>query len=242
MTSPLYAMGDIHGRMDFLEAALEWIRQDGGDDAPIVFLGDLEDRGPDSKQVIELLSAGVAAGRNWEVIKGNHDRMFESFLRDGTLTDPQIRSGIGWFHERVGGLTTLESYGIEQAGRRPGAEVLAEALEKVPEAHRAFLAERPLMLEVGDLLFVHAGIRPGVAIEDQVEDDLLWIRDEFLTDRRQHPRLVVHGHTPVDMPFHFGNHVNLDGGAGYGRPIYPAVFEGTDAWLLDGKGRMPLVP
>ena len=242
MTDPIYVVGDIHGQIGFLEQALDWIAADGGPEAPVVFLGDLEDRGPDSRGVIERLMGGMEAGRPWRVLKGNHDRMFSRFLADGTVNDARIKSGVGWLDKRLGGVATLASFGVADADRRPSAEVLAEAQAAVPAQHRTFLAGLPTHIVAGSLLFVHAGILPGVPLTGQIEDDLIWIRDDFLNDRRAHPWLVVHGHTAIDMPFHYGNRVNMDGGAGYGRPIYPAVFEGREAWLLDEKGRLPLVP
>ena len=112
----------------------------------------------------------------------------------------------------------------------------------MPEAHIDFMANLPLTYISGDFLFVHAGIRPGVSIVDQVEDDLVWIRDEFLWDLTEHPWLVVHGHSPVDEATHYGNRVNLDTGAGYGRPITAAVFEEDTAFVLTEEGRLPLLP
>jgi serine/threonine protein phosphatase 1 len=105
-----------------------------------------------------------------------------------------------------------------------------------------FLAARPLWHATPALLFVHAGIRPGVAIEAQEEDDLVWIRDEFLYDTSDHGRLVVHGHTALQTPTHFGNRVDLDAGAGYGRPLAVAVFEERQAFVLTKTGRERLRP
>ena len=93
-----------------------------------------------------------------------------------------------------------------------------------------------------ELIFVHAGLRPGVALKDQREDDLIWIRQGFLDHGGSFGRLVVHGHTALDHPEHAGNRVNLDGGAGYFRPLHAAVFEGRDCWLLTDKGREALRP
>ena len=93
-----------------------------------------------------------------------------------------------------------------------------------------------------DLVLVHAGIRPGVPMAHQTRHDLCWIRDAFLDDRRDHGKLVVHGHTPVDAATHAGNRVNLDTGAAYGGPISAAVFEGRDCWILTPEGRVPLAP
>lgn len=242
MTQPLYAVGDIHGQIDFLEQALAWIAADGGDAAEVVFVGDLEDRGPDSRAVIERLRSGIAEGRPWTVLKGNHDRMFTRYLDSGELHDERIASGIGWLNPRLGGPMTLASYGVMDAESRPFDIVLEEARRAVPPEHRAFLKALPVHHQRGELLFVHAGIRPEIALEDQTEDDMIWIRDGFLKDNRAHPWLVVHGHTAIDVPAHYGNRVNIDGGAGYGRTLYPVVFEGRDAWMLDETGRIALAP
>lgn len=236
----IYAIADIHGYRAALEEALARIEEDAGaEDAPVVFLGDLVDRGPDSRGVIDLLVRGIAEGRPWIVVKGNHDRLFERFLDRGAEHDPRIMSGLGWLAPQLGGPATLASYGVESAGR-PAAEVLAEAREAVPASHLLFLRARPLWHLAGNLLFVHAGIRPGVPLEDQTEDDLLWIRQPFLDHARPHPWLVVHGHTPVDYPRHYGNRVNLDAGAGFGRELVPAVFEEDGAFLLEPGGRARL--
>jgi serine/threonine protein phosphatase 1 len=240
--APQYVIGDIHGQIDMLDQALAWIEADGGRDARVIFLGDLVDRGADSRGVIDRVMQGIAQGRDWRVVLGNHDRMFARFLQDGEQHDPRIKSGIGWLHPRLGGVQTLASYGVAKAADRPLAEVLDQARAAVPQAHRDFISALPRHIEQDGLLFVHAGIRPGVPLAHQDPEDLIWIRDGFLEESRPHPWLVVHGHTAIDLPFHYGNRVNLDGGAGYGRTLYPVVFEGTSAWMLDEAGRLPLVP
>ena len=259
----IYAIGDIHGQKAMLDHALALVEADGGRDAEIVFLGDYTDRGPDSKGVLDTLIAGRDAGRNWHFVKGNHDRMFHDFVRAGREHDSRVKSGISWINRRLGGITTLASYGLKgdpsflhpRGGGRetlasyaigtetltPG-EVQAEAARAVPEAHLDFIAGLPLWQERGDLLFVHAGLRPGVALADQDEDDLIWIRDEWLNDPRDHGWLVIHGHTALDFPRHHGNRVNLDGGAGYGNPLHPARIEGRSVTLLTVDGEIPLHP
>ncbi len=243
MSGPIYVIADIHGQLDALEQALTRIDADGGADAETVFLGDLVDRGPDSRGVVERLMAGQVSGRRWRVLKGNHDRMFERFVRTGVQLDERIKAtGLVWLHSRLGGQETLASYGIDDAGSMPPERAFAAAGEAVPAAHLDFIDRMPLFHRHGALLFVHAGILPGVTLEAQVEDDLVWIRDPFLNDTRAHPWLVVHGHTALEQPHHFGNRIDLDGGAGYGRPLYPAVFEGSDCWLLTETGRRALIP
>lgn len=242
MPKPIYAIGDIHGQIHELDRALALITADGGKDAHVVFLGDYTDRGPDSRAVLDTLIEGQVTGRNWTFLKGNHDRMFEWFMADPLRHDPYLMVELYWLHYRLGGDTTLASYGVDAGGTRREMDVQADARAAVPQAHLDFIAGLDLMHSVGDLLFVHAGIRPMVAIADQAEVDLLWIRNEFHDYTQPHSKLIVHGHTPVEAATHYGNRVNLDTGAGYGKPLTAAVFEGDQAWTLTPNGRMPLVP
>lgn len=242
MSDPIYCLGDIHGQKVLLDRALDLVEQDGGPDAEIVFLGDLVDRGPDSRGVITALMAGQAAGRNWHVLKGNHDRMFSRFVRTGETKDARILSDLDWLNPRLGGLATLASYGVPNPAKLSKKKAFKAAVEAVPADHLAFLENLPVYLQKDELLFVHAGILPELPLADQIEDDLIWIRGEFLTFSEPHPWLIVHGHTALEYPEHFGNRIDLDGGAGYGRPIWPAVFEGTKCWLLTDEGRVLLTP
>lgn len=242
MTQPIYAIGDIHGQIEMLEEALAQIQADGGPDAQIIFLGDYVDRGADSKAVIERLVQGKAAGKPWRFLKGNHDRMFEWFMEPVPRHDPHLLVGYHWLHERLGGTTTLASYGVDVGNRRRLNSVHAEALSAVPVSHQRFLQDCEVSIAQGTLFFCHAGVRPGVELKDQVEDDLVWIREDFGHDTSDHGALIVHGHTPVDTPLHAGNHVNLDTGAGYGKPITAAVFEGTEVHILTKTGRRPFKP
>lgn len=237
MTEAIYAIPDIHGQDALLEDALDRIARDGGKDARIIFLGDLVDRGPNSRAVIDRLMMGQAQGRPWTVLRGNHDQMFVDFLDSGVIQSPHIRSGLSWLHHRLGGAATLASYGLDVSEDVTEWEAARRA---VPQAHRDWLTALPLWKEAGELLFVHAGIRPGLSLRAQDPSDLMWIRDGFLDHEAPHPWLVVHGHTALEMPTHFGNRIDLDGGAAYGRPLWPAVFEGRDAWLLTETGRISL--
>ncbi|PSL16582.1 metallophosphoesterase family protein [Shimia abyssi] len=241
MTAPIYAIGDIHGHLDKLQDVLARIERDGGPDAQVVFLGDLVDRGPNSREVIELVMNGIKNGRNWIAIKGNHDRMMAYWLQ-GPAPDPQMLVGYHWLHERIGGIETLTSYGIEITDTARYYKVHPQVLEAVPQSHRDFLISMPYFHKSEDLLFVHAGIRPGIALMDQSNDDLCWIRRDFLDYTKPHPWLVVHGHTHRRSPEHHGNRVNLDTGAGHGRALTAAAFEGRDCWVLGENGREALRP
>ncbi|MEY4983500.1 MAG: hypothetical protein RIR62_1766, partial [Pseudomonadota bacterium] len=236
-----YAIGDIHGHLTLLQGAHALIAADramtGDHDAPVIHLGDLVDRGPDSRGVIAHLMAGIAAGEAWHVLKGNHDRMFTRFLRDPSEREPGLRADLSWLHPRLGGAATLASYGIRNAADRPVAPVHAEAVAAVPQAHRDFIDSRPAWLRRGEVVFVHAGIRPGIAVEEQDETDLVWIRVDWLEDRRDHGFLVVHGHTALDTATHYGNRVNIDTSAAYGGPLTAVVIEGRDVFVLTEDGR-----
>lgn len=240
-----YAIGDIHGQLDKLRAAHALIAADrllSGDElAPAVHVGDLVDRGPDSRGVIDHLIAGLDGGAPWVVLKGNHDRMFSGFLDDPDYHDSGLRPELHWFDPRLGGAATLASYGVEGIGARLISDLYAEARARVPAHHRAFLASLPLFHLRGAALFVHAGIRPGIDLHDQIEDDLVWIRRGFLEDPRDHGALVVHGHTTVDAITHYGNRLNIDTGAGYGRALSAVVVEGRAVWQLTEAGRVAVV-
>ncbi|SPH24070.1 Bis(5'-nucleosyl)-tetraphosphatase PrpE [asymmetrical] [Defluviimonas aquaemixtae] len=242
----IYAVGDVHGHLDKLAAAHQRIAADrervGDTGAPVVHIGDLVDRGPDSRGVIEHLIRGQEAGENWVVLKGNHDRMFELFLADPDNHDPGLRAHLHWVSPNLGGAATLASYGVEAAGERTLFDIHETTHAAVPERHAAFLRDLPIYWVADGVVFVHAGIRPGVPLAEQAEDDLLWIRDEFLNDTRDHGALIVHGHTPIEAVTHYGNRVNIDTGAGYGRALSAVVIEDGRAWLLAGEGRLEIPP
>ncbi|MBU3260685.1 metallophosphoesterase [Roseovarius sp. PS-C2] len=241
MTQPIYALPDIHGQRAMLEHALSLIDADGGGDARVVFLGDLVDRGPDSRGVIQTLIDGIASGRDWIVLKGNHDDYVPRFLDHGDAHASLNHPELSWFSPRLGGQATMTSYGVDIDGRDM-VDILRDARAAIPQAHRDFLAGLKLWHQEDGLLFVHAGIRPGVPLADQTAKDMMWIREPFLSHPDPFPWLVVHGHTAIDAPRHCGNRVNLDGGAGWGRPLRPAVFEDGKSWLLSDAGRAVLEP
>ncbi|SLN31184.1 metallophosphoesterase [Pseudooctadecabacter jejudonensis] len=246
----LYAIGDIHGFTDQLDRAFDLIAADGGKDAPIVFMGDYVDRGPNAKGVIETLMAGQAAGRPWTCLIGNHDLMFWRFVTQGIWQDRMIKSGKGWLHHRLGGNTTTMSYlpdldlleGIDPVTDADRAWLQPLLREAVPQAHLDWIANGPRYAERHGHLFVHAGIRPHVALPDQTEEDLVWIREGWIDNTDDHGVMVVHGHTALDFPEHRGNRINIDSGAGYGRTLVPTVLDDGQWYTLDETGRTPLTP
>lgn len=238
----IYAVGDVHGQHEMLLQALALIHADGGSDAQIVFVGDYVDRGPDSRAVVQTLMDGQAQGKNWITLKGNHDRYLTRFLDDMIINDSATRPDLMWFNPRLGGDKTLLSYGVEALDGAPVEPVHDAAVKAVPTDHRRWLAELPLTFETEDLFFCHAGIRPDVPLEDQVEDDLIWIRGPWLEYTDPLPKQVVHGHTALDHPQNHGNRINLDGGAGYFRPLHPAVYDRGEWSLLMPNGRVKLDP
>lgn len=239
-----YAIGDIHGQLALLNQAHAWIDRDrarvGDAEAPVVHVGDLVDRGPDVRGVIETMIAGQVTGKPWIVLRGNHDTMFALFPEG--RRDPGLRADLDYLNPRIGGVPSLQSYGIDCDERRPVHEIQADAARLIPVAHRDFLRNLPVYHLRGAALFVHAGIRPGVALEHQTETDLTWIRAAFHDYTAPHPWLVVHGHTPVETPSHRGNRVNIDTGAAYGGPLTAVVIEGNTVHVLGPDGRTLLSP
>lgn len=242
----IYAIGDIHGYLAELERAHRLIAADRerveDAEARVIHVGDLCDRGPDTRGVIDFLIAGRERGEPWITLKGNHDRLMEYFLKPEPRQDPYMLVGWTWFTEGVGGIETLGSYGIDIPKKERLYRLHARARKAVPEAHRAFLESLPASFETEEHIFVHAGIRPGIPMAEQTETDLLWIRHDFHDDTRDHGKLVVHGHTPVKAVTHYGNRLNIDTGAGYGKPIGVVVIEGRKVWRLTEKGRDRVKP
>jgi serine/threonine protein phosphatase 1 len=242
----VYAIGDIHGYLSELDRAHALIAADrarvGDEAAPVVHIGDLCDRGPDTKGVIDFLLAGLRRGENWITLLGNHDRLLAWFLESPPRHDPHMLVGWTYFHADVGGVDTFASYGLEIAKGERLKHFHARALKAIPGAHGDYMQALPTYWETDEHIFVHAGIRPGIPLPEQDEEDLVWIRHEFHNDPRDHGKLVVHGHTPVHQVTHHGNRVNIDTGAGYGNPLVPVVIEGRNVWALTELGREAVLP
>jgi len=209
----VYAIGDIHGRLDLLDELLWMIRHDDAERAPverrrIVFLGDYIDRGANSRGVVARLIAGPPEGFEAIHLKGNHEDMM---LR--APAEPDVMAL--WLGN--GGTATLSSYGIDwnqELGAFADYARLGESMaQALPAEHVSFLRGLKLYLEIGDYFFVHAGVKPGLPLERQTEEDCLYIREPFLSHRGSFGKVVVHGHTPVQSPDIRANRIGIDTGA-----------------------------
>ena len=206
----IYAVGDIHGRLDLLDEVIARIDADiamhPASNAIRVFLGDYIDRGPDSKGVLDRL-VNYCASQPAVCLMGNH----EAYLRE-FVERPEILS----IWRRYGGLDTLRSYGLAPKWGTDTEEerkLAAEFDRLLPPSHREFLSNLKQYFICGDFFFVHAGVRPGISLIAQSEDDLFWIREEFLVCQADFGKVVVHGHTPVSEPDVRRNRINIDTGA-----------------------------
>jgi serine/threonine protein phosphatase 1 len=226
----IYAVGDVHGQSDLLEAMLNAIDRSEATLPPAItieiFMGDYVDRGPASAGVIERLAQPAAGNRQRVCLRGNHEQMMSLFLEDPTVLN-------GW--RTMGGLDTLASYGIARqliADPASGPRLRREFFLKVPEHHRKFLRELWLYFQFGDYVFVHAGLRPGIMFEQQSERDMLWIRDDFLKSDADFGFTVVHGHSPAPQVDVRPNRICVDTGAYATRRLSCAVLEGETVCVL----------
>ncbi len=227
----VYAVGDIHGRADLLEELHRLMLADAKRRRArtvVVYLGDYVDRGPRSRDVIDLLLAQPLPGFEAVHLRGNHEDMMLGFLDDPSLAEM-------WCHN--GGAATMQSYGVD-AQRLGGAEeaplidLQRDFARRLPQAHRAFLEDLAPSHREGDYFFVHAGVRPGVPLDRQNLADMLWIRDPFLDSRRDHGKVVVHGHSIVARPEVRKNRIGIDTGAFYSGRLTCLVLEGAKRKFL----------
>lgn len=217
----LYAVGDIHGCARLLDALIEKINDDAaGCSRRLIFLGDYVDRGEDSKGVIDRLLSIGAREPDTIFLKGNHEQAILDFLAAPEQNED-------WLH--WGGDKTLESYGAADIWSKTPERLAAELNDTIPAAHLDFLRSLDLWRIIGDYAFVHAGFRPGVALESQREEDCLWIRAEFHNAPRElRPKeIVVHGHHPVKKPQDHGWRIAVDTGAVWSDALTAVVLEGT---------------
>jgi len=226
----IYAIGDIHGRLDLLNELLARI---SGDIAlrptvrPLyVFLGDYIDRGTSSRETIDRL---IEHGKTHESVflKGNHELIAIKCLSDRGLFDQWLR---------LGGLETLVSYGVPAetlANGKQIAELQSAFHGALPQAHFRFFRDLKNSFECGDFFFAHAGVKPNVELSRQKENDLLWIRGEFLTSKDDFGKIVVHGHTPAREIEVGPNRINIDTGAFATGRLSCLVLEGEELSVID---------
>ncbi len=231
----VYAVGDIHGRMDLFEAMVAAIEDDddtaGIADTTVILLGDLVDRGPDSAGVLRAARAWQemgpgsgsgrhGAGRKVRILAGNHEEMFLASFDNTEVMRHFLRHG---------GKQTIASFGVD---RRAIAAADLEELQRlmhrqVPQRERDFIAGFEDMIRIGGYAFVHAGIDPAVSLDDQRVSDLRWIREPFLSYAEPHGLVVVHGHTISNAPEDRGNRIGIDTGAYSSGRLTALVLEGT---------------
>ncbi|MCZ6862974.1 MAG: metallophosphoesterase family protein [Alphaproteobacteria bacterium] len=233
----VYAIGDIHGRADLLAQLHRQIQGDAAN-APegfkktIIHLGDYVDRGLDSMGVIDLLLTAPLDDFESICLKGNHEDTLIRFLEDPSL-------GPGWF--AIGGDATVLSYGIRIPAGLTSTQYFEYAWKEfrtlVPQDHWEFLASLQLMHQIGDYVFVHAGIKPGVPLEQQDPEDLMWIRGEFLGSKLAHEKVVVHGHMLKSQPDIQANRIGIDTGAFATNVLTCIVLEGVTQRFLSTAPR-----
>lgn len=225
----VYAVGDIHGQLHLLDELLEKIEEDAAgvpaDSRVLVFIGDYVDRGPNSAGVIDRLVSGLPEGFEPVFLLGNHEEIMLRFLAEPGILPNWLMNGAE---------ATLRSYDVDAPEAYASFDDFAACRDAfaaaLPEAHRAFLENLRLTHRLGDYLFVHAGIRPGVPLANQSRHDLLWIREGFLDSDEDLGLTVVHGHTPGPVPVERANRIGIDTGAW--------AFGRLTAVRLHGGGRI----
>ncbi|MDP5280667.1 metallophosphoesterase family protein [Sphingomonas sp. DG1-23] len=231
----IYAIGDIHGRLDLIEALLGRIVADDRArpeaQTQLIFLGDLIDRGPQSAQVIEFALGLESSAWNCRFLLGNHEEVFLKALT-GDL------KALAFFI-RIGGRETILSYGVSEAeyAESDYPELLELLVARVPASHVEFLNRFEDLIVAGDYAFVHAGVRPGQQLADQRTRDLRWIRSEFLDHPEDHGKIIVHGHTVTDDAQFRHNRIGIDTGAYASGKLTALALEGAERWVLDTAGQ-----
>jgi serine/threonine protein phosphatase 1 len=225
----LYAIGDIHGRLDLLKQLLARVDADAKSHSKKetlhLFLGDYIDRGLASSQTVDQL---IAYGKQKQAIflKGNHEAIALKCLSDPALFDQWMR---------LGGAETLASYGVSLdglSGRRPIAMLQAAFHEALPMTHFRFFRDLQISYTCGDFFFAHAGVNPHIELSQQKESDLLWIRDLFLSSSEDFGKIVVHGHTPTREIQVMRNRINIDTGAFATGRLTCLVIDGSELSVI----------
>ncbi|MCC7394357.1 MAG: serine/threonine protein phosphatase [Sphingomonadaceae bacterium] len=225
----VYAVGDVHGRLDLLTKIVAQIAtDDAGRDAAnsrLILLGDYVDRGPDSAGVLRYIRDSLLPTGNVTLLRGNHEQYMLAAY------DGNVDAMTAWL--RYGGWETLQSYGIdERIIEQRNQQTIAAMQAAIPVADIALLRALDVHYRCGDYFFVHAGIRPGTTLDAQSEQDMLWIRERFLADDRDHGVIIVHGHSPTDAPELRRNRIGVDTLAYDSGRLTAVGLEGTDRWFI----------
>lgn len=230
----VYAVGDIHGRLDLLDDLLARMEADdrrrGAADTLVIFLGDLIDRGPDSSGVVERLMTLSEDTDKVRFLLGNHEEVFLKAMAGDKKALP--------FFLRIGGKPTVLSYGVTEAEYvASDYSALLELLRsRVPQPHIEFISSFEDLIVIGDYAFVHAGVRPDVPLEAQTPATLRWIRDEFLKHGQPFEKIIVHGHTIFDDVEEAAGRIGIDTGAYASGRLTAMAFEGSERWILQTEG------
>ena len=228
-----YAVGDVHGRLDLLDQLLDKIHEDlnrrPAKKVLLVFVGDLIDRGPSSAHVVERLRTYIHPNVQTAFILDNHEEVLLRILAG----DAELITKWRWF----GGTECLSSYGVDtvKLAKMKVEDALEVIRAAIPREHIEFLETFDDSCRFGDYLFVHAGIRPGVEIDQQRQSDLRWIREAFLFDETDHGFIVVHGHTIRPEVEIRGNRIGIDTGAYQSGVLTALAIEGSESWFLDTR-------
>ncbi len=234
----LYAIGDIHGRLDLFEALLERLAADHAARAPaaahLVLLGDYVDRGPRSAQMLDRLANGPPAWATWTLLRGNHEQVLLDLWNRRPGFDKRLAAWLDF-----GGRETLRSYGLASSiAFGDDLEAIgAEIRRLVPERHIRLIEAMPLTYRCGDYLFVHAGLKPGLEVEYQQPHDLLWVRDEFLDSDADHGAMVVHGHSVTALVDVRPNRIGIDTGAYATGRLTALALEGAERRFISTLDR-----
>jgi serine/threonine protein phosphatase 1 len=237
----IYAVGDIHGRLDLLNELLARIADDMSSRPAIrpvfIFLGDYIDRGPSSRETIDRLIEHAKVSES-VFLKGNHEQIAMSCLRDRGLFERWMR---------LGGFETLMSYAVAPEGRADDKQIVrlqAAFHDALPQSHFRFFRDLQSSFALGDYFFAHAGVKPDIPLAHQKESDLLWIRQEFLESSTDFGKIVVHGHTPTREIEVATNRVNIDTGAYATGRLTCLVIDETSLSVIDTRGQAgkPAIP
>lgn len=229
----VYAVGDVHGRLDLLTALIAAIEADdaarGQAETTLILLGDLIDRGPDSAGVVDF-ARDLQRRRGARIICGNHEELFLKSFEDAAV----FRNFLLY-----GGRETVLSYAVDAQAFHAADLAEAQALMAgaVPREDLAFIEGFEDFVVVGDYLFVHAGIRPGAALADQSVQDMRWIREPFLSHAGRHEHMVVHGHTIAEAPEISPGRIGIDTGAYRSGRLTALGLEGEQRWLVETEER-----